>query len=226
MNQHTPLDDIKEESAQAGKDMKTRRLLILLLGLWLITLAILVGVAWGAYFQEKGKALTLAEQIASACRQGDLGEGLTPDDLEPGLSPEDEEALCDNATKVIEENDPELQDQEIQEAEIQDPEIQEPEFLDPEIQDAERQDSERQDAEEQELEIQDPEIQDDEIQDPEEQNPEEQDPEINDPDPADDDVTGGECTFDGVGTITFTLQTDSGPVTFTCTGTGTPPGQQ
>jgi len=215
--QHTHLDDIKSQSSKKGKDKQTRTLLIVLVVLWLLTLAALIGVAWNAYFKEKEKTQTLAQQISFACDSGDFGEGLSPEDVK---------ALCENAQEVIEENDPELQDEEIQEAEIQDPEIQDPEDQNPETQDPESQDRENQDPESQDAEDQESEEQDPEIQDEETQDPEIQDPEVDDPDPNDDDVRSGECTFDGIGTITFTLQTDSGPVTFSCTGTMTPPGQQ
>lgn len=214
MSEDLTLEDLKQESSERGKDPKTRYLLIILLTLWLVTLSALVGIAWGAYFGEKEKTLTLAEQIAFACANGNFG---------PGISPEDEKALCENAQEVIEENDPELQENEIQEAEIQDPEIQDPEIQDPEIQDPENQqpenqDTETQDPEEQDGEIQDPEIQDEEIQNPEIQDEETQDPEIDDPDP-NDQIEAGSCTFDGSGTITFTFQTSSGPISFECTGT-------
>jgi type IV secretory pathway VirB10-like protein len=190
VNEQTPLEAIKSESSQKGKDSPTRKLLIILVVLWLITLVGFCWVTWDAYFHEKQQKETLAQQIAFACVQGDLGEGI---------SPEDEKALCENAQEVIEENDPELQDEEVQESEIQEsefqdleiqePEVQEPEIADPENQEAENQDAESQDPEEQEGEVQDGEeqegeIQDPENQDPEEQEPENQDPEIDDPDPA------------------------------------------
>lgn len=211
MNQeNTPLDDIKVESSIRGKDKTTRTILIILLCLWLTTLVALVVVAWNAYFGAKAETETLAQQIALACQSGTIRP--------PEFSKEDEEAMCKNAEKVIEDSG-EIQEGEIQEREIQEPETQDPEFQDPELQN-----KEKQDAELQELESEDSEIQDPEIQDPEIDDPENQDPEIDDPDPADDDVTGGSCSFDGMGTIVFTLQTDSGPVTFECTGTQGPGG--
>jgi hypothetical protein len=197
----SPIEDLKSEATQKSKDPQTRRLLIGLLALWLLTLAALLIIAWSAYFSAKDDAKTsaqqsqtLAQQIALACKSGDFG---------PGFSDEDQSALCSNAKKVIQDQG-EIQDDEIQESEIQDPEIQNPEPNDPEIQDPERQDPELQQGEIQEPEIQDPELadnevqddekQDDEIQDPENQDPEIQDdetqdpeiqdPEIDDPDPA------------------------------------------
>lgn len=210
MNEHTPFDDLKAESSRQGRDPKTRSVLVGLLILWLVTLAALLGVTWRAYFQEKEESRTLAQQISMACLEGDFG---------PDFSVEDEEALCSNAERVIE-NDPELQEDEIQEAERQESEIQEREVQDPEFQDPELKDDELQESEIQDSEVDDPEIQDDEIQ-----NEEIQDPEINDPDP-NDQIRSGSCTFDGTGTIVLVFETTSGPVTTTCTGTGTPPGRR
>lgn len=184
-----PIEELKIQSAEGAKDPKTRMILIVLLVLWLVTLAVLVGVAWRAYFAEKSKIQSLAQHITMACETGDFGSDF---------SDEDQAALCGNAEKVLK-NQGEIQDEEIQESEIQEPEIQ-----NSEIQDAERQDSERQDPELQDDEIQEPEVadgevqdeevndpdpddpekQDEEIQDPEEQENEIQDPEIDDPDPA------------------------------------------
>ena len=92
MKESTPLDDIKHDAAQTGKDKKTRVILYTLLALWLITVAILIGVGWNAYFSEKAKTQSLAQQIALACDTGDFG---------PGVTEETEEALCENAQKVI-----------------------------------------------------------------------------------------------------------------------------
>lgn len=206
---HQQFEELKHESSIQGKDPKTRRLLIFAVVLWLITLAALVGVSFNAYFNEREKSVSLAQQIAIACESGELGADVSPEDVE---------RICDSAKKVIE-NAGEIQDDEVQEREIQEREIQEPEFQEPEKQNPESQDIETQDAEEQETEEQDGEIQDPEIQDDETQ-----DPEIDDPDP-NDQIESGSCTFDGTGTFTLTFQTSSGPVTTTCTGTGTPPGQ-
>lgn len=162
-------DDLKAESAAVGKDSKTRRILLILLALWLVTLAALIGVGWRAYFNERGKTETLAQQIDLACVNDDFGEGF---------SKEDQAALCDNAKKVLKAKG-DIQEGEVQEPEIQDPEIQDPERQDPENQNDELQDAELQESENQEPEVDDPEIQDDEIQDDEIQ-----DPEIDDPDPA------------------------------------------
>lgn len=168
-----PIDDMKHESADSGKDPKTRTILAVLLALWLVTLAALVGVGWSAYFDEKNTSQTLAQQIAFACENGDFG---------PGFSDEDQAALCSNADKVIEDQG-EIQDDEVQEEEIQEPEIQNPEIPDLELQDAEKQEPETQnpetqDAEAQEAEEQNPETQDEETQDPEAQEQESQEPEV------------------------------------------------
>lgn len=175
-----PEEPLVKQSSKKGRDKLTRRLLIGVLIVWLITLTGVVVFAWLAYFGEKEKSQTLAQQISMACEEGSFG---------PEFSKEDEEALCDNAEAVIDENDPELQDEEIQESEIQEPEIQEPETQNPEDQnpedqERESQEPETQEGEEQEGEVQDDEQQDPEIQDPEEQEPEIQDPEVDDPDPA------------------------------------------
>ena len=203
-DEQQPVDGLVHELEGRRKRDKSRRVVYILLALWLATFAALIGVAWNGYFNEKSKALTLAQQMSAACAQGDLS---------PELSPEEREAFCSNAQKVIEQNDPELQDQEIQEAEIQDPEFQQSEIQDPEIQNPEKLNAEIQNPE-----IQDPEIQNPENQDPEIQDEETQDPEVDDPDP-NDQIEAGSCTFDGHGTITFMFQTSSGPVTFECTGT-------
>lgn len=179
-----PIEELKTQSAERAKDPKTRTILIVLLVLWLVTLAALVGVAWRAYFTEKSKVQTLAQHIAMACETGDFGSDF---------SDEDQAALCGNAEKVLK-NQGEIQESEIQEPEIQNSEIQDPEIQDPERQDPERQDDEIQEPEIADDEVQDeeindpdpddPEKQDEEIQEPEEQEAEIQDPEIDDPDPA------------------------------------------
>ena len=207
------MNEIEEPVLLEAQPSRTRRVVLILLVLWLATAVALAIVAWNAYFKQKDTAQTLAEQIQLACDRG------TPGEID-GLSPEETRVICNNAQEVIEEDDPELQEGEIQEQEIQESEIQEPEIQDPEdqnreTQDPETQDAETQDAEDQEGEIQEPEIQDEETQDPE----------IDDPDP-NDQINGGSCTFNGTGTITFTWQTSSGPIEVSCTGTGTPPGQQ
>jgi len=212
MSEHTPLDDLKEEAGNEGKDKTTRRILVGLFILWLLTLGLAIYLFTSAYLDERSKSQTLAEQIAAACGSGHFESS--------GLSEEDEDALCSNADKVIEDGG-EIQDGEIQESEVQDPEIQNPEQQEREIQDRENQNQELQGAEAQDPEEQEPEIQDPEEQEPEVQDPENQDPEINDPDP-NDQIQGGSCEFSGQGTITITLQTNNGPVTFSCTGTNTP----
>lgn len=70
---HSPLEEMKSESAQSAKDPKTRALLAALLALWLVTLAALVGVGWYAYFDQKDKSQSLAQQVALACESGDFG---------------------------------------------------------------------------------------------------------------------------------------------------------
>lgn len=96
MNDNTsPMDDIKGASSQRGKDPLTRRLLLILLILWLLTVVAFLGLAWNAYFSEKATSQSLAEQITVACKSGDFG---------PGLSEEDEHALCTKAEKVADDN--------------------------------------------------------------------------------------------------------------------------
>ena len=220
MTGHHTIDELKEIASDRGKDPRTRKALTIVLVLWLLTLLAFAGVTWNAYFSEKEKSQTLAQQIAFACESGNFG---------PDISPQYQKALCDNAKAVIaqqgEIQEGEIQEPEIQDSETQDPEYQQDEIQDKEIQNPEDQNSERQDSESQEDEEQEPEIQDEETQDPEIQEPENQDPEIDDPDP-NDDIREGSCSFDGYGTIEFTFETTSGPVTFSCTGTMTPPGQE
>lgn len=97
MNDSTPLSDLTVASSHKGKDPKSRALLISLVVLWLITLMVLVGVAWSAYFKQKDAAQTLAQQIAFACKSGDFG---------PGLTEANQEAMCSNAQKVIKNETP------------------------------------------------------------------------------------------------------------------------
>lgn len=180
MHETPTVDDLKEKAKERGKDGPTRKVVIVLMVVWLITLAALVGVTFNAYFSQKEKTQTLAQQIRLACDSGTFG---------PGMSSEDINAICRNAEKVIENNGAELQDDEIQEREIQEDEIQEDEIQEDEIQQPENQQGETQEAEDQEEETQDGETQDAEIQDDEIQNEEIQDDEIqneeiDDPDPA------------------------------------------
>lgn len=173
-----PIADMSQEPAIKAKDARTRKLLIFLLVIWLVTLLGLIGVSWNAYFNQKSKTQTLAQQVALACRSGDFG---------PDFSEEDEAALCRNADKAIDEKEiqeGEVQEEERQEPEIQDPELQNPEIDDPDPNDPEIQDPEIQDPDANDAESQDDEIQDPEIQEPEIQDEETQDPEIDDPDPA------------------------------------------
>jgi hypothetical protein len=188
-----PVDGLVHELESRRKADRTRKIVYVLIALWLGTLAALVVVAWNAYFSEKNKALTLAQQVAVACSSDNKIPDRNRTDFGYYLSPEEEKVLCTNAKRVINQNDPELQEGEIQEPEIQEPEIQEPE-------------------------IQNKEKQDPEVQDPEIQDPEIQDPEIDDPDP-NDPPRGGTCTFSGSGTIVFTWETDNGTQTIECEGT-------
>lgn len=79
------------ESAVSGKDGNTRKLLIILLTLWLLTLGVLIAVGWNAYFDQKDKAQTLAQQLQIACERGTIGP--------PDFTAEDAERLCSNAEK-------------------------------------------------------------------------------------------------------------------------------
>lgn len=99
MSEHarSPIDDIKAESSQRGKDKGTRTALTTLVVLWLLTLAVLIAVSWNAYFKQKDAALTLAQQISFACKSGDFG---------PGITQENEDAICNNAKKVIQDQAP------------------------------------------------------------------------------------------------------------------------
>ncbi len=91
MTEPTPLDDLKRESSEHGKDTRTRTGLIVLLVLWLLTLGILIAVSWNAYFAQKEKAQTLAQQIDIACERGTFGP--------PDFTVEDAEELCETAKK-------------------------------------------------------------------------------------------------------------------------------
>lgn len=87
-----PIEEMKAESASSGKDPKTRRILTGLAVLWLATLAILLGVLFNSYFEEKADKLSLAQELAAACESGSFG---------PGFDSDDESRLCENAQKVI-----------------------------------------------------------------------------------------------------------------------------
>lgn len=84
-----PLEDLKQESSKKGRDPKTRRLLFGLLALWLLTLGILIFVGWSAYFSQKEKAQTLAQQISVACELGTIGP--------PDFTREEAQRICDRA---------------------------------------------------------------------------------------------------------------------------------
>jgi len=79
--------------ARKGKDHKTRRLLYTFVVIWLITLIGLVVVSWNAYFKEKDKTETLAQQIQVACDSGNFNK-------EFGQA--NQTVLCNNAERVIE----------------------------------------------------------------------------------------------------------------------------
>lgn len=195
------LNELKQEAAERGKDPKTRTVVTMVTIVALLVMGGLLGYWINATFKAEEKAETLAQQIALACKSGDFGEGLSPEDIS---------ALCNNAEKVIE-NQGEIQDDEIQEEEIQDEEIQDEEIQDEEFQQPESQNREFQDAELQGPEIQDEEIQDAEIQDDEVQNDEVDDPDPNDP-PA---RVGTYGCPDGESVQSFTFHPD-GSVSVVC----------
>lgn len=95
-DKQTPIDDMKHESAASAKDPRTRTFLVVVMALWLLTLALLVGVAWNAYFSEKAKTRTLAQQLAAACENRTFG---------PGFDADDQDRLCETADDVIEDRD-------------------------------------------------------------------------------------------------------------------------
>lgn len=86
------VNELKAASAERGRDHKTRVILVMAVGTWLVAMLVLGGVTWNAYFKEKGKSQTLAQQVSDACEAGDLDE-------------EERQDLCDNAEKVIENED-------------------------------------------------------------------------------------------------------------------------
>jgi hypothetical protein len=73
VNDASPLDDLKYEAAEQGKNSGMRRALIVLLILWLLTLGTLIAVGWNAYFDKKAQVQTLKQQIAIACDRGTIG---------------------------------------------------------------------------------------------------------------------------------------------------------
>jgi hypothetical protein len=85
------MDDMTHDAAVSGKDGRTRKLLIVLLVLWLLTLGSLIAVGWNAYFDQKGKTETLASQLQIACERGTIGP--------PDFTAEDADRLCSNAEK-------------------------------------------------------------------------------------------------------------------------------
>jgi hypothetical protein len=95
MNEESPLiNELKSESSYRGRDHKTRIWLVIVCVLWMATMVFAGGVAWNAYFDEKDKSQTLAQQVSAACKSGDL-------------EIEEQRELCDNAEAVIDEEDPE-----------------------------------------------------------------------------------------------------------------------
>lgn len=91
MNEPTPLDELKEKSAERGKRPRTRHVLVALFIVWLLTLGTLIAVGWNAYFDQKERTQTLAQQIAIACERGTIGP--------PDFTAEDAEELCETAEK-------------------------------------------------------------------------------------------------------------------------------
>jgi len=85
--------EMKEEAAIQGSDRRSRMVLWVVCGLWLITLAGLVAIGWNAYFNEKETSQSLAQQVSAACKSG-------------GLEVDDQKALCEDAEKVIQGGSP------------------------------------------------------------------------------------------------------------------------
>jgi hypothetical protein len=91
MNPNEPIKTLKAESTEKGKDPGTRKILLILFILWIITLISGGVIAWNAYFNEKAITQSLALRIAQACASGDFG---------PGISDGEEDALCHRAEKI------------------------------------------------------------------------------------------------------------------------------
>lgn len=91
-----PIDTLKAQSAESGKDPKTRRIIAALVALQLATVAILIYVLLNSYLDEKRDKLTLAQELSVACESNKLG---------PGFDDSDKDRLCASAQKVIE-NEP------------------------------------------------------------------------------------------------------------------------
>jgi len=91
MSDNVPFQELAFESSKRGRDPKTRRILLVVLALWLFTLLGFLGLAWNAYFNEKATSQSLAAQITHACKSGDFG---------PGLNDSDEKKLCSKAAQV------------------------------------------------------------------------------------------------------------------------------
>jgi hypothetical protein len=95
MTEDTPhIRELKESAVNEGRDHKSRLILVIVGALWLLTLGVLGAVTWNAYFDEKEKSQTLAQQVAAACERGDLEKA-------------DQKELCEDAEKVIQDEDPE-----------------------------------------------------------------------------------------------------------------------
>ncbi len=75
--------------AISGKDGRTRKLLIALLVIWLLTLGTLIVVGWNVYFDQKDKVQSLKQQIAIACDRDTFGP--------PEFTEEDAKQLCEKA---------------------------------------------------------------------------------------------------------------------------------
>jgi hypothetical protein len=92
-----PVAEMKAASAQRAKDPRSRGLIVILAVLAILLASLSFAVIASGYFREKDKALTLAQQIKTACESGEFG---------PGLDTERIDKLCGNAQKVIENQTP------------------------------------------------------------------------------------------------------------------------
>lgn len=86
-----PLEELKRRSSRRGRDPVTRKVLYILVALWVLTLIALIVVAWRAYFDQKEKTQTLAQQITLACELGTIGP--------PDFTTEQAREICDRAAE-------------------------------------------------------------------------------------------------------------------------------
>ena len=86
------MNEIEEPVLLEAQPSRTRRVVLILLVLWLATAVALAIVAWNAYFKQKDTAQTLAEQIQLACDRGPPGEI-------DGLSPEETRVICNKSSR-------------------------------------------------------------------------------------------------------------------------------